>query len=115
MSTPVLLSQSMSKALDASGNGTIQMGPLSAREVWSPQNVSVSVSTNTLEAFCKIYIGDTPLQRNFIDGTYSGSSGDGSSRVANSIVKSGQYVWAVWTGGDPLSMATLLVTGTKTV
>jgi len=91
------------------------MGPLSAREVWSPQNTSVSVSSNTLEAQCKIYVGDTPLQRNFVDGTFSGSSGDRSSAVANSIVKSGQYIWAVWTGGDALSTATLLVTGTKAI
>jgi hypothetical protein len=113
--TTVPLIASISVTLNSSGNGQAQVGPLSAREVWSPQNCSVSVSSDVNESACKIYVGDSPLQRNYIDGTASGSFGDGTSRIANSQVVAGQYVWAVWTGGDANATATLLVTGTKTV
>lgn len=102
-------------ALDASGNGTVKIGPIGSREVWSPAVASVSVSTNVNEAQCRIYAGDSAIPANFIDGTLSGSTGDSTDRVSGSSVPLGSFIWAVWTGGDTGSVATLNVTGTKTV
>lgn len=100
--------------LDINGAGTVKLGPLSARESWYPTNVHVGASTNTKEAICNIYIGDTPSPATFRDSTYSGSSGDMCDGLVD-VVASGWYVYAVWTGGDAGATATLAVTGTKDV
>jgi hypothetical protein len=101
--------------LDGSGNGTASCGPLTAREVWNPQNAHVSVATNAAEATCTIYVGDSPIQQNLRDATFTGSSGDSTDRINADTVKSGSKIWGVWTGGDPGSQAIIRVTGTKNV
>ena len=101
--------------LDGSGNGTAKVGPLTAREVWSPANIHVSVSTDIAEATCNIYVGDDTSQRNFRDATFSGSAGDASDKIGSDVIKAGQFVWAVWTGGDPGAQAIMRVTGTKQI
>ncbi len=102
--------------LDSSGNGTAQLGPIGAREVWHPENAHVSVQTPVnSEAQCKIYVGDQAIDSTFRDGTFSGSSGDSTDRISADVVKVGAYIFAVWTGGDPGQTATLIVTGTKDV
>lgn len=112
----VPLSVSQSIALDGSGNGTIKLGPVSAREIWNPQNAHVQVTGPvTNEAVCNIYVGNTATQGNFRDASQSGSTGDSSDRINADTIKCGQYVWAVWTGGDAGRQATLTITGSKTV
>jgi hypothetical protein len=108
------LSQTVMIQLDASGNGTASMGPLTAREVWNPDNAHVQVATDTNEAICNIYVGDAPQQRCFRDNTASGSIGDATDRVQGAL-KNPHKIWAVWTGGDPKAMATLTVTGTREI
>lgn len=104
--------------LDGSGNGTARVGPLTAREIWYPENASVKVnftgSAPANEAECNIYVGLTATQENFRDNTFSGSSGDASGKVSGELRK-GSYIFAVWTGGDPNEQATLTVTGQKEV
>jgi hypothetical protein len=114
--TNVILNESITIALNASGNGTARLGPLSARDIWHPDNVHVSANANPInESQCKIYCGDLPIQQNFRDGTVSGSSGDSSDRISASVIKCGQYIYAVWANGDANVNATLTVTGTKDV
>lgn len=101
--------------LDASGNGTAKVGPLSARETWYPENVGVKVNANpTNEASCTISVGD-PNTKSFRDFTVSGSSGDSTGKVSGDKLVKGDYVWADWVGGDPGQRATLTVMGTKRV
>lgn len=109
----VPLNESTTVVLSGAGSGTAKVGPISAREVWKPGIAHVSASSNVNEAQCLIYVGDSPIQRNFVDGTFSGSSGDSSDRVNATEVKVGASVWAVWSGGDAGATATLTVTGTK--
>ena len=109
------LDATASVQLDANGNGTASVGPLSAREVWHPETVHVSVSSDASEAVCSIYVGDNTDQRNFRDSTNSGSFGDSTDRVSGSSVKSPHRVFAVWTGGDPHAYAVMTVTGSKDV
>ena len=101
--------------LDGSGNGTVRVGPLSAREVWNAANASVKVATNALEARCSIYVGNAATSQYFRDTTLTGSTGDSTGKVDSAPIKVGSYIWAVWTGGDPGQQATLTVTGTKEV
>lgn len=114
--TNVTLNESgLSLLFDTNGNGIAQVGPLTAREIWHPENVHVNVSTNTAEATCSIYVGNDTSQANFRDATFTGSSGDSSDRVNADVIKKGQYIYAVWTGGDPGALGVLSVTGTKDV
>jgi hypothetical protein len=101
--------------LDGSGNGTAKLGPLSAREIWYPDNVHVSVSTTTKEAHCNIYMGSDTTQSNFRDESTFASSGDSSGTCNADTVRVGHSIWAVWTGGDANSQAVLTVTGLKDI
>lgn len=113
--TTVPLSQSVTIRLDGSGGGTAKVGPLSAREVWHPQNAAVSANSSPIvEAQCQIFVGDSNTKR-FRDSTVNGSTGDSTGKISSDTVRCGEYVWAVWSGGDALQYATLTVTGSKDV
>lgn len=112
--TAVPLNVSVPVVLDGSGNGTARTGPVNLREIWTPQQASVSVSTSASEAECKVYQGESAQQPNYVDGTLSGSTGDSTTNVYGPLY-AGQWIWAVWTGGDPGAVAYLKVAGTKTV
>lgn len=111
------LTQSAQITLNGSGDGTAQLGPSSPGEVWAPSVVSVGTEETSVtnEAQCKIYCGPAPAQPYYVDGTLSGSTGDSSSNVTGQMLYPGQYVIAVWTGGDPGAVAFLNVQGTRTV
>jgi hypothetical protein len=111
----VLLNETAVITLNGSGAGTAKVGPLTAREKWFPTAVSVKVNSNpTLEAQCTIYKGPDASQANFRDATFTGSSGDSSDKVTGQMTN-GQYVFAVWTGGDANQQAVLTVVGEKEV
>lgn len=111
----VPLRESIPITLNGSGAGTAKAGPRSAREVWYPDSVHVSVATHVKEAACNIYVGDTPTQSNFRDSSVFASTGDSSATVAADTLKNGQWIWAVWSGGDANQQAVLTVTGTRDV
>ena len=115
MATVPIVPGAATAVLDGTGAGTVKLGPVGPLEVWWPSVASVSVSTNVKEAQCRIYIGDSAVPANFIDGTLSGSTGDSTDRVSGAQVRRGWFVWAVWSGGDAGAVATLNITGTKTV
>lgn len=98
------------------GNGIAQLGPLSARETWYPDNVHVSANPQPVnDAQCQIFVGDTVGPNNFRDGTFAGSSGDSTDRCNADVIKSGHFVFAQWTSGDLGVQAYLTVTGEKEV
>jgi membrane peptidoglycan carboxypeptidase len=113
----VTLNQSAVVTLDASGNGTAKLGPIGMREHWTLG--AIAVKTNQLpaaivkEAQCKTYAGPDASDSWFAGGTLSGSTGDTTSDVAGQILDCGEYVTAVWTGGDAGAQGRVNVTGTK--
>lgn len=115
----VTLNQSAVVTLNGSGNGTAQLGPRSALETWQP-NV-VSVKTNQLaaeivnEAACKVYAGSDATDPNYVDGTLSGSTGDSTGNLSGQTIDCGEYVWAVWSGGDAGAQGRVNVQGTKVI
>jgi hypothetical protein len=114
--TQGILYESITIKLDGSGNGTAKLGPLTVREVWNPNSASVKTvqTTVTNEAVCAIYVGLSASQENFRDQTFTGSSGDVTDLVTG-VLKKGNYIWAVWTGGDANVQATLVVSGSKDI
>lgn len=113
-----ILTGSIAVTLNGSGAGTAKLGPLTARETWNPATASVRTTqvsgTIVNEAVCNLFVGLSATQENFRDGTFSGSSGDSSDLVSGAL-KVGNYIWAVWTGGDAGATAVLAVSGTKEV
>ena len=109
----VPLNEDITVKLDGSGNGTVKLGPSSSGERWYPTVTAASVSTAVNEAVAKTYSGDSVKQQNFVDGTFSGSSGDASDRITGQEITYGNWIWNVWTGGDPNAVATLVVYGEK--
>lgn len=110
----VPLNETTSVALNGSGNGTASLGPTGPQETWTPSNVSVICSSNTLEATCKVFAGPSATSPYFKDITVDGSTGDATDRC-NIPIPKGWQVWAVWTGGDVKATATLNVDGVKQV
>jgi len=113
----VSLGESGSVTLDVNGNGTVRIGPDEPAARWKPDVASVSVNTNVLEASAQIYAGAAPVQQYFVDSTFTASSGDSTANIAGKVIARTQlpYVWAVFSGGDPGSQATLSVSGTKDI
>jgi hypothetical protein len=109
------LTATASVTLNSQGNGTASIGPALPGTTWMPSVASVSASSNVNEAQCKIYAGAQVMQSSYIDGTLSGSTGDSTANIAGQVIYPGQYVFAVWSGGDPGATATLNLNGTKTV
>jgi hypothetical protein len=99
--------------LDSSGNGTVRIGPPSG-VMWKPEVVSIFTSTATLFPVCNIYVGGSSSPGQRIDGTYTGNQ-NSTTNIAGSLVYHGQYVWAVWTGGDVGAVATLSIVGKSVV
>ena len=111
----VPLNESGAVTLDGAGNGIVRLGPDEPAARWRPTVASVSVTTNVLEAAATIYAGPTTDQRYFVDATFTASSGDSTANIAGRVIARTQlpYVFAVFTGCDPGSQETLIVSGTK--
>jgi hypothetical protein len=114
MSRTLNLTYTASVTLDSDGNGTVQIGPSGTNETWFPSVASVSASSNVSEATAKVYAGNGLSQAYFVDGTTWGSTGDSTSNFSGPVWL-GQSIWCSWTGGDEGAIATLVITGTRTV
>lgn len=114
--SPVWPDQTQIK-LDGSGNGTASLGPTGHGVVWTIGTISVktaqTVSTGTCQA--SIYVGDDASATNFLDGTFSGDTGDASGRADGMQIRLGKKIWVVWSGGVANDIATLSITGTMEV
>jgi len=95
------------------GTGTAQIGPVGHREVWYPEVISVSASTNVHESTCRIYAGPDSTQENFVDSTTTGSTGFSTYPTTNRAVRCGEYVFAICNGGDGGAQGRLVIVGTK--
>jgi hypothetical protein len=115
--TPKPLSQPFATViLDGSGNGVASLGPQRVREHWQPTGASVSVATQTNEAQCSIFMGTTMNATTFLGQTATGSSGDTCGFAGgNQDMQTGMKIFAQWKGGDPGSVATVIVNGTYTI
>jgi hypothetical protein len=118
------ITDSVSVVLDSSGNGTARITPgqpatgggtgagRSSGLTWSLSGCYVSVSTNVQEASAVAYItyGIQAFgNQDAVGDTVTGSTGDTGSFTAT--LRPGDWLTAVWTGGDAGSVATMKVLG----
>lgn len=103
--------------LDGTGAGTARLGPSGHGITWTLGTISVktaqTVATGTCN--CNIYVGDDTSAVNFVDGTFSGDTGDSSDAASGEQIRLGKYVFAVWSSGVPGDVATLTLTGTMEI
>jgi hypothetical protein len=115
----VTLGQSAVVTLDGTGAGTARIGPVNARETWSPQTISGKTTqapgTIVSEAQWRTYIGPGADDQYYVDSTLDGSTGDSTTNCQGQVVNCGEYVWMVWTGGDAGAQGRLNVSGSKTI
>lgn len=105
----MILDEPATVTLDGSGNGTAKVGPASG-QMWQLASVTVSTISQTAPLpQCKMYAGPQPQPSWQIDATFTGN-GDSTGRAAT--LYPGNYVWAVWTGGNPGDTATMRALGT---
>ena len=113
MATVPLFPDSVQVNLNGSGAGTAQLGPTGHGQVWTVNSISVrtaqTVSTGTCQ--CLVYVGDRASAENFLDGTFSGDTGDVFDTPVT--LKLNQSVFAVWSSGVASDIATLAITGTS--
>lgn len=100
--------------LDGSGHGIASIGPTRAREHWQPSSASVSVATQANEAQCSIFMGTVRNSTTFLSQTFTGSTGD-TCGFQGIDMQTGMLIFAEWFGGDPGSVATVMVNGTFTI
>jgi hypothetical protein len=102
--------------LDGSGNGTIQLGPSHPGESWAPVSTSINCTGPQPAgvATCFIYAGAQVAPGTFVDSTYN-VLGAASSLISGQTLYPGQYIWAVFTGGNPGQTASLVIAGTRNV
>jgi hypothetical protein len=107
------LNTSANVTLDNNGNGVAKAGPQAGVRgvLWHLTNVAVLTSTAVLAPVCQIFVGGQPTPDNFVDSTYTGNQ-DSTDRANGYTIQNGQYVFAVWTGGDAGAVATLSIYGT---
>lgn len=111
--------------LDGSGNGTARLSPGAPSPgggvgaarysglTWDVTGISVSVSTNNLEATASAYVShgiQAATQAEFVGSTVTGSSGD--TCTISEQLRPGDWITVIWKGGDVGAIATFRVQGT---
>lgn len=110
MATQLPLNDGSSVALDASGNGTAQIGPGSTGEKWQLQKIAViGNSSTTSQPVANVYINSVS-QQNFFDGTQTGNQ---DSSDINWILNQNEKIIAVFSGGTSGATHTLSIFGTR--
>ncbi len=101
---PLVLDVVAQTVLNASGNGTVRLGPTSTRQTWVVDLAVVSTSTNVSEPVAELFLNSKASR---LGGTYTGSN---DQMGPNTTVRNGKIL-CVWTGGDPGAIATLNLHG----
>jgi hypothetical protein len=113
--TTLPLNESISGFTDFFGGATLKLGPTAHGIAWKPQVASVRAATANLDGLCRIYVGHTATPENFVDATYTGSTGDSTNNLGTmgAEIYLGNYIFAVWEAADPGTQVTLVVTGSQ--
>jgi hypothetical protein len=97
----------------AAGTAQAVVGPNVSQQIWSLDQCYLSTSVGQLDASqVLVFVGPLPLSQYAVTGSLSG--GSSQFGMGGSAVPFGWFVWGLWTGGTPGSLAFLRVTGTKT-
>jgi len=99
----------------SSGSLTLQLAPSGHGVVWSADTVEVICSSAMSESTCTLYLGNAPIQANYLDETATGSTGDVSSKISGRPIRLGTVLYGVWNGADIGATCTMTVVGSQEV
>lgn len=97
---------------NAAGEGTSFLGPNGARETWAVSFISVNSTSVTDVPTVQFYRGSI-VPSNFVTGTFSGTLDVDSQ--PNLVLRSGERLYAHWTGGDVGATGTFRLEGKRVV
>lgn len=103
------LNTSGSVILDGAGHGVVKLGPAVPGVTWRISTAAVKTNSATNIPTCSLFMGAAATDDNFVDGTYTGNQD--STTNATLPLTQGQYIFAVWVGGDVGAQATLSLIG----
>lgn len=98
------------QAVIVGGAATVQLGPQGVGTRWYPVQGIITTSTGVNDAStCQLYMG-TVAVANLIGATSYAGGGD-TFGLSGHMMQPGDYLIAVWSGGNNGDTATLRVTG----
>jgi hypothetical protein len=97
--------------VSAAGRAQISVGPSALGTVWYPAQVTISTTSGVNDgSTCNIYLGPAGVPVTLVATVFPG--GTGTVAVAVPSMTPGQYLIAIWTGGNPGDVASVNVIGT---
>jgi hypothetical protein len=100
------LDESARVTLNASGAGTVTIGPRTPKQKWRVRNLAVS-GTGATTPEARVYFGPA-APGTFVAGTYSGNS---DNVPADLVLWPGQVLTVAWTGGTAGATCTVSILG----
>lgn len=106
------LTQGLSVTLDANGNGTVKLGPVSGPANWRVTGIIVQTDRRGQAPIpdIQLFLGETTAAESSIGVGYDGSFGQ---FVGEQTLARGQFITVQWTGGQAGDVATATVNGEK--
>jgi len=103
------LDERASVTLDASGNGTVRLGPRSLRETWIVDGCATTqTSSVAIPAEPAFNLFNSSLASK-LGGTFTGSQ----DQIGLNVTLRGGFLIGKWTGGEPGALAEMNVTGQR--
>lgn len=98
--------------LNASGGGSVTLRPSNAHERWVITSTVVRTTPNTgAQSACTTFVGaGGVVGGTAVDTTYTGNNDSSDTRIE---INTGSVFTAVWTGGNPVALASVTVTGER--
>lgn len=99
--------------VNAQGQATILLGP-DALRTWYLSHATIKTTTGALDtSTCQIQVG--PASGGIVPGGQSYAGGGDTIGFGGAVLKPGDYVTAVWSGGTTGDVATLTLYGVQDV
>jgi hypothetical protein len=97
--------------ISGAGTGTVSVGPQGLGNIWYPAQVAVQTTSGVNDgSTCQVFLGPAGVPVALLGTIFPG--GFGVLAAAVPPIAPGQYLIAVWTGGNPGDTASINVIGT---
>lgn len=114
VSVPIGTAGQQSTPVLANGAASLQAGPAGVGSSWALDQAGIATSVGAADtATCAVYAGPQASAPYLVAQSYAG--GGDAIGLAGYTLLPGEFVWAIWSGGTPGSLAQLKVAGTQTV
>jgi hypothetical protein len=114
VSVPIGTAGQQSTPVLSDKTAVLQAGPAGVGASWALDQAGIATSVGAADtATCAIYAGPQASAPYLVAQSYAG--GGDAIGLAGYTLLPGEFVWAVWSGGTPGSLAQLKVAGTQTV